>query len=116
MSKVCLSLPLLPVISPCVGRFNNDGLVQGDILHKVSLSCRSRHPFRVNHAAHLSPCKTHPLFDHAREKCTRIQLRIVQCSARDEQKYTLQSASNTNRMSVTPEKDDSSQFDGFSLY
>lgn len=62
------SSPPVCAISLYVSRFNNDGLVQGDMLQKVSPSCRSHHLFPVYHPANLPQCKMYPLFYHAGRK------------------------------------------------
>lgn len=72
MSKLYPFCPSPPpcAIALCVVfiRFNNDGLVQGDMLQKVAPSCRSHHLFPLYHPANLPPCKIYPLFYHAGDK------------------------------------------------
>lgn len=80
MSKLYPSHSSTPDISLCVvlfGRFNNDGLVQGDILQRVAPSRRSHHLFLVYHSGNLPHCKTYLSFIMLEEKWKIFQICCV---------------------------------------
>lgn len=83
------SPPLCAIsLSVAFNRFNNDGLVQGDILQKVAPSCKSHHLFPVYRPANLPPCKIYPLFYHAGGKMENSSSAVVQCHVSNERLKT----------------------------